>query len=132
MGKVTSQFFDLKEILFKGRIEGVGNRFVFLGDYVDRGPHGIETLILLFLLKLKYPTEFFLIRGNHESRYLTQNYGFMMECQFKFKSLKVWNYFTKTFAHMPIAAVLNEKYFLVHGGLSPEFELIGELDKVNR
>ena len=56
----------------------------------------------------------------------------MMECQFKFKSLNVWNYFTTTFAHMPIAALLNDSYFLVHGGLSPEFELLEELEKVDR
>ncbi len=89
-------------------------------------------MTLLFLLKIKYPSEMFLLRGNHESRYLTQNYGFMMECQFKFKSLKVWNYFVDTFKVMPFACVLNKEYFLVHGGLSPDFEIISELDAVDR
>lgn len=106
--------------------------FIFLGDYVDRGPHSVETITLLFLLKLCYKSQFYLLRGNHESRTLSQNYGFLMECQLKFGNLNSWNDFVESFKYLPLAGLLNERVFLVHGGLSPEFELIEEINGINR
>lgn len=60
-----------------------------------------------------------MIRGNHETRGITQNYGFYMECQTKFNNLTVWEDFTDMFDYIPIAATIDNKIFAVHGGLSP-------------
>ena len=106
-------------------------KWVFLGDYVDRGPHSIETITLLFLLKLKYPRNIFLLRGNHETRSLTQNYGFFMECQFKYKDINIWKFFIESFNFLSLALLCNEKVLCLHGGLSPDFYYLEDLDKLD-
>jgi serine/threonine-protein phosphatase PP1 catalytic subunit len=55
-----------------------------------------------------------------------------MECQFKFKDLAVWNLFSDSFACLPLAAVVNQSTFLVHGGVSPMFERVEEINQLNR
>ena len=89
VGDVHGQFFDVLEI-FKVGGELPYTNYLFLGDYVDRGSHSVETITLLCLLKLKYPNKVQLIRGNHELRAITQNYGFYMECQNKYGNTVVW------------------------------------------
>jgi serine/threonine-protein phosphatase PPG1 len=89
VGDVHGQFFDVLEI-FKIGGELPHTSYLFLGDYVDRGAHSVETITLLCLLKLKYPNHLYLLRGNHELRAITQNYGFYMECQNKFGTTLVW------------------------------------------
>ena len=56
--------------------EEINGKLVFLGDYIDRGPFGVEVILLLLILKQRYPTSVYLLRGNHESRGLTEYYGF--------------------------------------------------------
>jgi hypothetical protein len=65
-------------------IRGCEVPFLFLGDYVDRGHHSVDTLLLLVLLKLLHPDKFWLLRGNHESRQVSQQYGFTNECFLKY------------------------------------------------
>ena len=131
VGDIHGQFFDMIQIF---RIHGYPpkTKYLFLGDYVDRGLHSIETIGLLFLLKLRHPDSIYLLRGNHECRSISQNYGFQAESQKKFKNTKVWGHFTRCFDGLPIAAVLNGKVFAVHGGLSPELEKIEDIDKISR
>lgn len=74
-GDIHGQFYDVLE-LFKVGGELPQTRYIFIGDFVDRGYHSVETIELLFCYKLKYPQQIILLRGNHESRQITQVYGF--------------------------------------------------------
>lgn len=131
VGDIHGQFYDLLE-LFKigGNVPDVN--YLFLGDYVDRGPHSIEVIILLSLFKLKYPQRITLIRGNHETRVITQSYGFYTECQTKFGDTSVWQHITDMFDYLPIGALIDNEILCVHGGLSPSIETIKEISELNR
>jgi diadenosine tetraphosphatase ApaH/serine/threonine PP2A family protein phosphatase len=103
--------------------------YLFLGDYVDRVPSGCEGLVLLYCLKILFPGNIFLLRGNHEFPALTRLYGFQAECASKFL-VKVYNEFLNSFLTLPIAAVINDTIFCVHGGIAPE--LAGKIDDVTK
>lgn len=131
VGDIHGQFFDLQE-LFKIGGKPPYTNYLFLGDYVDRGGHSVEVITQLSLIKLKYPERVTLIRGNHETRNISQNYGFYMECQTKFGQTAVWDYFTDMFDFLPIAAQVDNTIFCVHGGLSPNIETLSEISEINR
>lgn len=105
VGDVHGQFYDVIE-MFKigGEIPNVN--YCFLGDFVDRGAFSVETITLLVLLKVRYPLRVTLLRGNHETRQITQVYGFYTECQRKYGSPKVWQMFTDVFDYFPISAII--------------------------
>ena len=130
-GDIHGQFEDLLE-LFEVGGEVPETNYVFLGDLVDRGHNCIETFVLLLTLKLKYPDHITILRGNHESRMTTQIYGFYHECQRKYGSANVWRMFTDLFDFLQIAAVIDNKVFCVHGGLSPEINSIDEIRTIDR
>ncbi|MEN2498680.1 MAG: Serine/threonine-protein phosphatase 4 catalytic subunit [Marteilia pararefringens] len=117
-GDTHGQFFDVLE-LFKTGGPCPDTKYIFLGDYVDRGHFSVETFLLLLSFKVKYPDQMHLIRGNHESRQITVFYGFYEECQQKYGSSNVWHYCTDVFDHLPLAALIDNKIMCVHGGLSP-------------
>ena len=130
-GDVHGQFHDLLELFTIGG-KCPDTNYLFMGDYVDRGYHSIETLSLLLLLKIRYPTRIYLTRGNHESTEITQLYGFYDECVQKFGNANVWKMFTELFNYLPISAIVNNKIFCLHGGLSPDIETIDEIRKIDR
>lgn len=105
---------------------------MFLGDFVDRGFYSVETFLLLLALKVRYPDRIYLIRGNHESRQITQVYGFYDECMRKYGSANVWRYCTEIFDYLSLAALVDEKIFCVHGGLSPEIQQMDEIRAIDR
>ncbi|CAG9331715.1 unnamed protein product [Blepharisma stoltei] len=131
IGDIHGQFFDLLEI-FKIGGSPPDVSYLFLGDFVDRGPCCIETITLLSLLKLRYPQRITLLRGNHETRSITQVYGFFAECQRKFGNPSVWQYFTDAFDFLPISAVIQQTLFCVHGGLSPSISRVDEIRRIER
>ena len=92
----------------------------------------METFLLLIALKVRYPERVTLIRGNHESRQITQVYGFYDECLRKFGSVNVWRYCTNLFDYLSLAAVIDNKIFCVHGGLSPSIQTLDEIKKLDR
>ena len=103
-----------------------------MGDFVDRGFNSVETFLLLLALKVRYPDRITLIRGNHETRQITQVYGFYDECMRKYGSINVWRYCTEIFDYLPISAIIDEKIFCIHGGLSPTIDTIDEIRNIDR
>jgi len=131
VGDIHGQFFDLLELFKVGGKPPLAS-YIFLGDFVDRGDHSVETITLLCLLKLKYPHLITMIRGNHETRTVSQTYGFYVECQKKFGTLDCWEYFNEMFDFLPLAAVVDDQVFCVHGGLSPSIEYLSDIGEINR
>lgn len=106
--------------------------YIFMGDYVDRGRDSIETFLLLLALKVRHRNRVTLLRGNHESRLITQVYGFYDECIRKYGSLNVWRAFTDVFDCLTLTATVDNKIFCVHGGLSPHLKSISDIGVIDR
>jgi len=126
-GDVHGQYHDLLRLFEYGGFPPESN-YLFLGDYVDRGKQSLETIILLFAYKTKYPENFFLLRGNHECASITRIYGFYDECKRRY-NIKLWKQFCDVFNCMSVCALIDEKIMCMHGGLSPE---ISSFDQVRR
>lgn len=132
VGDIHGQYHDLLEIFQIGGSPPNTN-YLFLGDYVDRGYYSVETISLLIVLKLRYPDRVFLIRGNHESRTITTNYGFYTEVINKYNgSADVWGYITDLFDYLPLGATIDGKIFATHGGLSPSCQQLDQIRAVDR
>lgn len=129
-GDIHGQFYDLLRLLEYGGYPPATN-YLFLGDYVDRGHQSIECICLLLAYKIKYPEKFFLLRGNHESAIINRIYGFYDECKRRY-CIKTWKLFTTCFDSLPPAALIAEKIFCVHGGLSPELKDFQQLRDIVR
>ena len=130
-GDIHGQFFDLLE-LFKIGGQSPDTNYLFMGDYVDRGYYSIESVSILLCLKVRFPNRIFLSRGNHESRQITQVYGFYDECLRKYGNSNVWKMFTDLFHFLPISAVIEGQIFCLHGGLSPSIETLDNIRQLDR
>ncbi|OMJ69855.1 hypothetical protein SteCoe_32311 [Stentor coeruleus] len=130
-GDIHGQFHDLMELF---RIGGYlpDTNYLFMGDYVDRGYYSVESVTLLVSLKVRFRDRITLTRGNHESRQITQVYGFYDECMRKYGSAAVWKYFTDLFDYLPVTALVENKIFCLHGGLSPSLDTLDHIRQLDR
>lgn len=129
-GDIHGQFADLLRI-FEMAGYPPTKKYLFLGDYVDRGKYSVETICLLFALKVRYKKSIFLLRGNHEDESLNRVYGFYDECKRKY-SVKVFKAFVNCFNWMPVSAVINNRILCMHGGLSPSMRQYTQILNIPR
>lgn len=123
------QLFDMLNIFEKCKSS---SKFLFLGDYVDRGPYSVELFIYLAAKKILEPNNFYLIRGNHEDSTVNSTYGLMEDCKNIYKSISLYNRLNEVFKSLPVAALIGNKIFCVHGGFGPKCQTIAEINEINR
>jgi serine/threonine-protein phosphatase 5 len=115
-GDVHGQFYDLLNIFELNGLPSDENPYLFNGDFVDRGSFSVEVILTLFAFKCMSPSGIHLARGNHESKSMNKIYGFEGEVKSKL-SEKFVELFAEVFCCLPLAHVINDKIFVVHGGL---------------
>ncbi|KAI3787724.1 hypothetical protein L2E82_00090 [Cichorium intybus] len=109
--------------------------YLFLGDYVDRGQHSLETITLLLALKIQYPENVHLIRGNHEAADINALFGFRLECIERMgenDGIWAWTRFNQLFNHLPLAALIEKKIICMHGGIGRSIHLVEQIEKIER
>jgi len=130
-GDFHGQFYDLLRLFEKVGGPPPKNKFLLIGDFVDRGKQSLETICLLLAYKIKYPDLIFLLRGNHECNSITRMYGFYDECKRRY-SLSIWREFCSMFNYLPISAIIDDRILCMHGGLSPELNFLAQINTVQR
>ncbi|RNC59147.1 putative serine/threonine-protein phosphatase PP1, partial [Trypanosoma cruzi] len=129
-GDTHGQYYDLMRIFEKCGFPPYSN-YLFLGDYVDRGKHSVETITLLYCYKIVYPENFFLLRGNHECASINKMYGFFDDVKRRY-NIKLFKAFTDVFNTMPVCCVVSEKIICMHGGLSPDMTSLATVNEIER
>jgi diadenosine tetraphosphatase ApaH/serine/threonine PP2A family protein phosphatase len=130
-GDIHGQMYDLFQ-LFSLSPEIPDTQYLFLGDYVDRGYQSTFTFVYLAYLKVKYPSRVHLLRGNHETRSINLSYGFHNELLATYGHSGLWDLFNRAFDLLPICAVVDRRWFCVHGGISPHCTVLQRIHLIDR
>ena len=105
--------------------------YLFLGDYVDRGLYGIEVCLLLFALKINHPRTVMMLRGNHETRNMTETFTFRGEVLKRY-DVEIYELFMEVFDSMPVSCNISNKYLAMHGGISPSLQELDQINEIDR
>ena len=130
VGNLHGSLHDLLQIFAKNGLPP-RTRYLFLGSYVDFGEFSLEVVTLLFAMKLIYPENIFLLRGEHEISDENRIYGFYDDLYSLYKSETIWTLFNKAFSFLPIAAIVSDQIFCVHAGLSATITRIDALRSIS-
>jgi len=130
VGDVHGQFYDTTKILEIGG-DPAEAKYLFLGDFVDRGAFSIEVLVLLYSIKINYPKTVYMLRGNHECRQMTTFFNFRSECLYKYDQ-EIYDLFMDSFDLLPLSCIINGKFIALHGGISPELKTIEDIKRIDR
>lgn len=128
-GDFHGQFYDMLRLFKLAGGPPPMNKFLLIGDFVDRGKQSIETMCLLLAYKIKNPDMIFLLRGNHECNSITRMYGFYDECKRRY-SISLWNEFCNMFNFLPVCAVIDQRIICMHGGLSPDLNHLSQVNDI--
>lgn len=130
VGDIHGQFYDLLKIFEVGG-NPENTKYLFLGDFVDRGSFSIEVLILLYSIKINFPETVYFLRGNHECRQMTTFFNFRDECKYKYDQ-ELYEIVMDSFDLMPLSCIVNGKFLALHGGISPELKNLDDIKRVDR
>ncbi|KAK3099357.1 hypothetical protein FSP39_003230 [Pinctada imbricata] len=128
-GDLHGKLDDLYMIFHKNGLPSVDNPYIFNGDFVDRGRHSVEIIIILFSCFLINRNEVYLNRGNHEDHVMNIRYGPL--CYVFGHATKLLRLLEDVFSWLPIATVIDHKILVLHGGISDTVNL-GFLAKIDR
>ncbi|KAK8336393.1 hypothetical protein V6Z12_A09G117600 [Gossypium hirsutum] len=139
-GDLHGQFGDLMRLFDEyGAPSTAGDiayiDYLFLGDYVDRGQHSLETITLLLALKVEYPHNVHLIRGNHEAADINALFGFRIECIERMgerDGIWAWHRINRLFNWLPLAALIEKKIICMHGGIGRSINHVEQIENLQR
>ncbi|CAK75018.1 unnamed protein product (macronuclear) [Paramecium tetraurelia] len=132
VGDIHGQYYDLLKLL-EPKVGGnpENTKYLFLGDFVDRGSYSIEVIVLMYAIKLNFQNSVFFLRGNHECRQLTAFFNFKEECLYKYDQ-ETYEMLMDSFDLFPLACIINSKFIAIHGGISPDLKSIDDIKKIER
>lgn len=130
-GDIHGQYYDLLKIFKMRGLPSDSNFYIFNGDIVDKGTHSIECILLLFMYKLVFPASVHLNRGNHECEFVNRYNGFEAEVKAKYGDHCLFKTFGDVFQFMPIASLIDQRVFVVHGGVKANVSL-DEIRRITR
>ncbi|KAL3828628.1 hypothetical protein ACJIZ3_017430 [Penstemon smallii] len=139
-GDLHGQFGDLMRLFDEyGSPSTAGDiayiDYLFLGDYVDRGQHSLETITLLLAMKVEYPHQIHLIRGNHEAADINALFGFRIECIERMgerDGIWTWHRINRLFNWLPLAALIEKKIICMHGGIGRSINHVEQIESIQR